>query len=469
MPMKTPYEIRSFSLNYWVAISGIAACIIAFLTYVHFEKEIDRANDMRHHSHLLASELRQSSDDLTRMVRTYVATGEVIYKQHYQEILDVREGKKPRPIQPYNIYWDLVQDNDQRPRPNGEAVPLLQLMQQAGFTEAEFAKLAQAKANSDDLTNTEFEAMRLIESAANDDDAVWIKATQMLYDAHYHQAKAEIMRPISELYQMMDVRTMERVHEAESAALILRFVFIFFCLFLIVLLWNTYNSMRTTLGISVNGLYDHIVRIGGGNFMTPIDVPKGMENSILGWLAETQAKLAQAETEHKRLESELRDQAITDSLTGLGTRRHFLTRLEDEYTRLHRLNSPKASVLMLDLDHFKSVNDTMGHAVGDAVLVHFANLVMGQVRKIDSVGRLGGEEFAILLPATDLEDAKVFAERLRHKIATTPLVKDGHTIAFTVSIGVACMEDEEPVNISLARADAALYRAKAAGRNKVAV
>ena len=175
-------------------------------------------------------------------------------------------------------------------------------------------------------------------------------------------------------------------------------------------------------------------------------------------------------TELKLLEARLREMAATDFLTGLANRRHFLVRLEQELSRIHRLDGHCASVLMLDSDHFKQVNDTFGHATGDNVLRHLAALMQRELRNIDTVGRLGGEEFAVILPGADLPAAEVFAERLRKKIAGTPMAHEDSAIPLTVSIGVAGMKaSDTSADDALARADRALFRAKEHGRNKVAV
>jgi len=175
-------------------------------------------------------------------------------------------------------------------------------------------------------------------------------------------------------------------------------------------------------------------------------------------------------TERKRAEAELREMATTDFLTGLSNRRHFIARMTDELARLQRLDNLDAAVLMLDLDHFKRINDTYGHAAGDAILKHFAALIRDELRKIDTVGRVGGEEFAIILPGANLEEAKVFAERLRQKVETTPLQLDGKVISFAVSIGITAMkETDASADTAMIRADAALYRAKENGRNRVEV
>jgi diguanylate cyclase (GGDEF)-like protein len=173
-------------------------------------------------------------------------------------------------------------------------------------------------------------------------------------------------------------------------------------------------------------------------------------------------------TERKRMNEELVQLATTDFLTGLPNRREFMARLEDEQARLQRDVGGRAAVLMLDIDHFKDINDAHGHDWGDAVLRHLASLMRDSQRKIDMLGRVGGEEFAILLPGADLDAARAFAERLRQRIADTPMGRNGSTIAITVSIGIAGLEPAESTgDAALVRADQALYRAKRGGRNRV--
>ncbi len=180
--------------------------------------------------------------------------------------------------------------------------------------------------------------------------------------------------------------------------------------------------------------------------------------------------LADDITERKRLEAELRELATTDMLTGLPNRRHFLERLAAEHARLKRFDDQHAAVLMLDLDFFKRVNDTYGHAAGDAVLRHFADLIRHEIREVDTGSRVGGEEFAIIIPGAPRAAALDFAERLRARVETTPAVYGGEPIRVTVSIGIAAMDaGEEDPSAALVRADAALYRAKERGRNRVEI
>lgn len=172
-------------------------------------------------------------------------------------------------------------------------------------------------------------------------------------------------------------------------------------------------------------------------------------------------------SERKRMEQELQKLARTDSLTGLFNRRVFLERLELEVARLVRLETLPIALLMLDLDYFKRINDSYGHAMGDVVLSHFAELITATVRTIDVAARLGGEEFGILLPGADQADALAMAERLREKVAAAILPHEKGEIRYTVSIGIAALSvTDANCEQALHRADAALYTAKANGRNQ---
>lgn len=179
-------------------------------------------------------------------------------------------------------------------------------------------------------------------------------------------------------------------------------------------------------------------------------------------------------TERKVLEEDLaeakrRAEALsrTDELTGLHNRRGFFELSAQPFRQARRSGNAMA-VAMLDLDFFKSVNDRYGHFAGDEVLRKLARVVDTQIRASDIPGRIGGEEFVLALPDTDLSRALEFAERLRADIAATEITLDDNTLRCTVSIGVAVLTDDCPsIEALLARADNALFRAKANGRNRV--
>ncbi len=171
-----------------------------------------------------------------------------------------------------------------------------------------------------------------------------------------------------------------------------------------------------------------------------------------------------------RENEELRSVALFDQLTGLATRRLFEERLGEEIARSRRSGSPLA-LLMLDIDHFKQINDRWGHATGDRALAQMGALLKDTLRRSDLAARLGGDELCVLASGQDQEGARVLAERVLEVVAKTPVVaSDGCEVPLSCSIGVAAFDpgrdDEETL---LARGDAALYDAKRAGRNRVAV
>ena len=164
---------------------------------------------------------------------------------------------------------------------------------------------------------------------------------------------------------------------------------------------------------------------------------------------------------------ELQLLATTDGMTGTYNRRHFMTLADLEWNKAHRYERP-LSLLMLDIDHFKSINDTYGHDAGDRVIIQLANLVGSCKRAPDVLARIGGEEFALLLPETELLHAHILAERLRVEVANHPLAVADHTITATVSIGIATKSPQMlGVTQLMSIADKALYDAKREGRNRV--
>jgi diguanylate cyclase (GGDEF)-like protein len=158
--------------------------------------------------------------------------------------------------------------------------------------------------------------------------------------------------------------------------------------------------------------------------------------------------------------------ATFDNLTGLVNRHAFFDRTEHARATAMRQRSPIA-LLMIDIDHFKRINDCFGHATGDEALCLFASISRASLREHDILGRMGGEEFALVLPDTDLEGAILAAERLRTTVASSILQTTAAPYSMTISIGVVVIDPHEHVNAALARADHALYAAKKGGRNRV--
>ncbi|MGJ7093952.1 sensor domain-containing diguanylate cyclase [Vibrio hannami] len=166
----------------------------------------------------------------------------------------------------------------------------------------------------------------------------------------------------------------------------------------------------------------------------------------------------------KQVEEKLTQESNTDYLTGISNRRHFFLTASKQIS-FHARNKRTLSVLMLDIDNFKAVNDSYGHAVGDQSICMLSDICQDSLRHEDILGRLGGEEFAILFSETDIENAKMIAERIREKVEKMSQEMSGPE--FTVSIGAAELRENDNIDSLLSRADGALYVAKHRGRNQV--
>ncbi len=243
--------------------------------------------------------------------------------------------------------------------------------------------------------------------------------------------------------------------------------------------------LSTAIASSVSGPIRHIsevvARIALGHMNARTDTARtgaltelavGI-NTMAARVAMTQEELRHqvslATTELRQQKEAAEQAARLDPLTQVLGRRGFTETAETEIQRALRYRHP-LSLIMIDLDHFKAINDSHGHAAGDAVLVSFAQLLEREVREWDRVGRLGGEEFAVLLPSSTIDQAMRVAERMREAVADSQISLRGKPLAYTASFGVAEFQPHElTLDSLLARADAALYESKRTGRNRVSL
>jgi len=198
-------------------------------------------------------------------------------------------------------------------------------------------------------------------------------------------------------------------------------------------------------------------------------IPDWHDGEVRGFfvLISDVTELKQTQTKLMELVTELNTQAVTDVLTGLANRRRFWEQGKLELARAARYNFP-LFLVMLDIDKFKSINDGFGHAAGDMVLQNLAQTLKGVLRETDVVGRLGGEEFGILLVQTNERDARIVAERLRQTVEKAEVGFEGLSLRYTVSLGLAAAQkNETSLEELVKRADQALYKAKETGRNRV--
>jgi diguanylate cyclase (GGDEF)-like protein len=586
MKPATPVPFTSYL---WAGTGAMLLVAAAFMFYVWTEKRIDRANELRYTSRNLVEELRRSSDDLTRMARTYVATGDAKLRDNYQEILDIRDGRSPRPRQYENVYWDLVVASGQRPRAAGSAAPLMQLLREAGLAPDELALLATAKTESDKLTMIDIAAMNL--RAAGDQ----ARAISMLYDSAYHQTKAAIMRPIAEVNISVERRTSLQVAETSLDANLARAAFMLSTALLVLLVWRgkrrldaerneamarmqrisrLYSALSQCnqaivrshteaelfericrdvvdyggMAMAWIGLIDRDTRRitvsashgGGVEYLNTLEVstdtaspagrgpiglayhsgqpywcqdyqhapetahwhahgarygwassaaiPLRRDGDIIGFFApysstvnafdhdvrqlllemtldiEFALKNFDREAVRQQADQRVHYLAHHDVLTGLPNRSQLHERARQLLEQARGSRAPVA-LLMLDLDHFKDINDSLGHTVGDALLSELALRLTSCLRDGDMVARLGGDEFIFVMRNLGSGEASDVARRLLDIVGKSYTVGP-HDLRVSASIGIAMYPDDgHDVETLLQRADAAMYQVKRAGRH----
>lgn len=228
-----------------LSVFMLFALAAAFAGYVSAEKAIREARELRQTSLLRADELRRTSDELTQMARSYVLTGNPRFRDYYEAILDIRDGRKPRPAGYHELYWQL-RSADPQPLPasTGTGVALLELIRETGVVEQELKMLQEAKSLSDSLTQTERAAMRLLDSVGPAREAALASARLILFDDRYLEAKARIMTPIHAFSELVDRRTGEAVQAAEARARGLLALCAALCIGLLFMLGYHHASLR---------------------------------------------------------------------------------------------------------------------------------------------------------------------------------------------------------------------------------
>lgn len=280
-----------------LSLLAFAVLLGAFVFYVFAEKEIDRANAIRLESFFLADELRHFSDDMTRTVRGYVQSGDPVYRQRYQEIFDIREGRRPRPKDYQDINWGLVAFDNQRSRPELAAQSLQARIEASGFGAEEKELLNQAKIRSDALLLIEREAIRLMDTG---DAAARAAASVMLHDANYHRAKSGVMAPLARFHEVMASRTLAMVDAATDRANLLRLVLVIAGLFMFLTLLRVYRGLQAILGGSLDEVHRRIQRLSEGNFAGDSASTAADGSGVLGALVLTETRLRAFDEERRQ-------------------------------------------------------------------------------------------------------------------------------------------------------------------------
>ena len=292
--MKKNQNPGSKSIQFLMAIlaATLAALLYAFFAMKQASTDLRDISEQRYNSYLLADELRQSSDDLTRLGRTYVVTADPEYERQYMQILAIRNGEAPRPQAYQRIYWDFVAAGNAKPRPDTTAIALDDLMKQAGFSEAEFAKLQQAQANSNGLVQLEVKAMNAVKGLFADSQGNYsIKgepdlamARELVHSKDYHRFKGQIMQPLDEFFVLLDQRTANAVTAADANLTRAQYLFLvlIFALFaeIALLIYLNHRKMLGLLGAAPAEVDRVVNELASGNLA--VHMPEANPDSVMG-------------------------------------------------------------------------------------------------------------------------------------------------------------------------------------------
>lgn len=347
---------KSFRLYLYAILAIVAILCASFFVLVFEQQRYQDAVENREESIRLASELRQSSNDLARLVRTYVITGDSLYKEQFRAVVEIRDGVRPRPANYSLAYWDIHGvDTNLEHIPDsgaGEKVSLIDLMRRVGITSEELSNLERSKKLSDALVVVGNRAIELVEEDIPTSPQKRDQALSMLADDYFISMKAQIMEPIVVTEQMIIQRTQKAVDKAKK-----RLLFVISSLFvsgglLIFMIFKVGQQLSLIIGCSIEELQSTIHELGKGDFLTPIKVQAELGDSVIGWLSKMQKKLAQLNLEHfKAIIDSSDDAIISKNIQGIiaswnnGAEKIF------GYTAEEMIGQPMTTVIPVDRGH----------------------------------------------------------------------------------------------------------------------
>lgn len=405
-----------------IFILGITALLWIYIGSLRdLNVELKNIEHNRYDMLLKADELRQSSDDLTTFARMFVVTGDKIYKNNYYKILAIRDGQANRPRHYEQIYWDLTEPTRSLAHPPESKSSLAESMQQLPFTDGEYKKLILSVKQSNLLMQLEEQAFNAMEGLFLDENGQYKThgapkqqlAIELLHSDKYLQAKHAIMLPIDEFMTMLNQRTKGSISKVNKEIV------------------GLFSNIFITLSIA--GI------------------------SFVGYL------FLMLKTLHRHYQ-EFKTLSRHDPLTKIRNRRSFFE-LSQQLLAIAKRTKQPLSLIMIDIDNFKHINDTYGHIIGDEILIHLVNSINTLIRESDVFARFGGEEFIILLPETDLSGSVELCEKIRTYIENTSFSDGKISVPFTISLGTSELQDEKLLRELIQKADAALYQSKLNGRN----
>ncbi len=349
--------------------------------------ELENAYELQYNSLLLAQELRQSSDDLTRMARTYVITGNPMFEEQFNMVLDIRNGKIPRPKRYKGIFWDFLAVDGSKPNLDGEQISLRQLMKQSNFTQEELNMLITSQNESDDLTNLETKAMNAVKGIFQDKDGNYtIKgepnfklAREIMHSQEYHQAKIRIMKPLDQFYKAFESRTKQRVNEAKVYVKKLEFFVNVAVLFSTIMLVVSFFVILFRIIYSIQSLRNIMLELSNNN--TNVEIPKTQYNDeISDMLSSVEVFKENTKTLITR-EHQL-EVAVNEAKSANHAKSAFLARMS------HELRTPLNAILGFTSILKKSKNTSNKEKENLNVISKSANYLLGLINEILELSKI---------------------------------------------------------------------------------
>lgn len=461
------------AVNLLVQVLLVALVVAALLQLANSYRRLEHAQWRRSEGLRLVAELRHASDESALMARLYVLGRQPEHARYFREIAEIRHGESPWPADYDLAFWDLVLADARRADgPRGPSQALVDRIRAAGLSSEELALLDEARRRADDLLRLERAAVEMVEVAVRrpGSERELRQAIELLHGSRYLEMRAAMLTPVQQFSQLLGQRLDdERERSAASvqhAAWLAALALLVLGLFALLSTLHLDRAVRRPLAQlsewaqSVRaGRLDRRTGLSGRNeFGELAAVIDQMADSVERNLAELREEVLR----RTRAEEVVQHLANHDALTGLPSLRLLHDRLERSMVRALR-DGQGVAVLFVDLNGFKPINDRWGHESGDAVLKAVAQRLQGGVREADTVGRIGGDEFLVILP--DLSERSA-AEQVRDKLDAAlrePIYLPGPKtlVSLSAAIGIAMFPAMATDMTTLLRlADEDMYRVK---------
>ena len=398
---------------------------------------------------LKANTLKESSESLTKFARMYAITKDISYMNSYYNIIEDREGKKSHPSLYNQIYF-----SGKSKAITGSS--LLSKIKSLPITKSELNHLLLAEERSSVLTFIEKKSFDLIEQNRPEE------ALSLLTNQEYSKCKNLIMLPLNTFFMELNDRISNEISELNKEE---RIVFIILFLLVLTIALHMFILLivfRLRVLIPITQMNHCIEKYKQNSILSSKMVGN---NDEVGEMINSFVEMQTILTEKRE---KLEVMAVFDDLTKIYNRRAFYELSEQEILLAQKKNAD-VSLLMIDIDFFKKINDEFGHPVGDKALLFLSSAISGMIRKGDIFGRLGGEEFAILFPHTSIKEAYVISEKIRLYFQNNSLPNSDPIVKFTLSLGLCSCSPEYDLNSSITIADNLLYKSKHNGRNKTTI